>query len=84
MNDWLLSIIRCPITGQPLEVAKPEMVNLLRERAQAGQLFSHKAIAIDPAFEGGLVDHSQVYFYRIQDGIPSLLPDEAVSLKEYY
>lgn len=80
MNDWLLNIIRCPITGRALEIASPEMVARLREQAQAGQLFSHKGIALDQAFEGGLVDQSHAFFYRIQDGIPSLLPDEAVSL----
>lgn len=81
MNDWLLNIIRCPITAQPLRAAEAELVSKLSKQACAGQLFSHKGIAINEAFDAGLVDASQTYFYRIQNGIPSLLPDEAVSLK---
>ncbi len=81
MNDWLLGIIRCPITSQPLQLAGTELVEQLRAKASSGNLLSHKGIAIQPGFDGGLVDQSQSYFYRIQDGIPSLLPDEAISLK---
>ncbi len=80
MNDWLLQIIRCPITGQPLQAASSELVDRLREKSQAGQLLSHKGIAINHEFDAGLVNQAQTYFYRIQDGIPSLLPDEAISL----
>ena len=82
MNDWLLKIIRCPITGQPLEVAGSEIVEKLRSQSQAGQLASHKGIVIDQPFDAGLVDQSHTYFYRIQDGIPSLLPDEAIRIEK--
>lgn len=80
MNEWLLRIIRCPLTSQPLEMASTELVDKLREQSQAGQLFSHKGIAVDAEFDAGLVDQAHTYFYRIREGIPSLLPDEAVSL----
>ncbi len=69
MNDWLLNIIRCPITGRALELASEELVNKLREQSRAGQLVSHKGIALAKDFEAGLVDQSKAYFYRIQDGI---------------
>ncbi len=80
MNDWLLQIIRCPITAQPLQVASQEIVDKLREQSRSGQLTSHKGIVIDQPFDSGLVDQSHTYFYRIQDGIPSLLPDEAIHI----
>ena len=82
MNDWLLQIIRCPITGQPLQLAGQALIDQLREKSRDGKLFSHKGIAIGQDFESGLIDQSQAFFYRIQDGIPSLLPDEAIGLIE--
>ncbi len=80
MNEWLLEIIRCPISGRPLKLADQQLVERLRAQARAGGLTSHKGIAIAAEFEGGLVDQTEAFFYRIQDGIPSLLPDEAIKL----
>ena len=62
MNDWLLQIIRCPITGQPLQLAGQALIDQLREKSRDGKLFSHKGIAIGQDFESGLIDQSQAYF----------------------
>ena len=80
MNDWLLEILRCPISGEKLHAADGELVLRLRKQRETGELFSHKGIPLEEPFEGGLVNESRTYFYRIADGIPTLLPDEAVGI----
>lgn len=80
MNDWLLEIIKCPLSGEKLRVADPELVSQLRARQQAGDLLSHKGLPLQEAFDGGLTNQSATYFYCISNNIPSLLPDEAILL----
>lgn len=80
MNDWLLDIMKCPLSGEKLRVAEPGLVSKLRARQQAGDLHSHKGLPIQETFDGGLTNQSATYFYYIADNIPSLLPDEAIFL----
>lgn len=80
MNDWLVEILRCPISGEKLRAADAAEVERLRGQREKGELFSHKGIPLEEPFEGGLVNESATYFYRVADDIPTLLPDEAVSL----
>jgi uncharacterized protein YbaR (Trm112 family) len=80
MNDWLVEILRCPISREKLHAADGQLVERLRKQMQAGELFSHKGIPLDEPFESGLVNESSSYFYRVTDDIPTLLPDEAIAL----
>lgn len=80
MNDWLLEILKCPISGEKLQIAGSDLVASLQAKQQSAALFSHKGIQLDEPFEGGLTNQSATYFYCISDDIPSLLPDEAVSI----
>ena len=82
MNDWLLEIMKCPLSGERLVIADASLVDGLRTKQRNHQLFSHKGIPIDDGFEGGLINQSQTFFYRIADGIPTLLPDEAIGLEQ--
>ncbi|MCC6512181.1 MAG: Trm112 family protein [Pirellulaceae bacterium] len=81
MNEWLLEIIRCPITGQSLRLADDDLVQRFRQQQVTGQLFSHKGIKIESPLDAGLVNANGSYFYRMADNIPSLLADEAISLE---
>jgi uncharacterized protein YbaR (Trm112 family) len=82
MNDWLMEILRCPISGEKLHRADAPLVERLRARQQSADLFSHKGIAVEQPFEAGLVNQSATYFYRVADDIPTLLPDEAIALEQ--
>lgn len=80
MNDWLLEIMKCPLSGEKLSAADAATVQRVGAQQRSGQLYSHKGLLIEQTFDAGLVNHSQTYFYRVSDGIPTLLPDEAVSI----
>jgi uncharacterized protein YbaR (Trm112 family) len=81
MNAWLLEIIKCPLSNEKLRPAEPAVVERLAAKQRAGQLFSHKGLQLEEPFESGLVNESSTFFYRISDGIPTLLPDEAISIE---
>jgi len=68
MTDFLLSILRCPVTRQPLRLLTVE------EKAPRGI----------PADEPALITVDGAYVYRAVNGMPVLLPpakvDEVVSV----
>ncbi len=79
---WLLDVLRCPITYEPLETCRPQTMELLRKLAAKQQLVNRAgAVHIEP-FDDGLVNQSQTWFFPMQSGIPSLLPGEAIALEQ--
>lgn len=81
MNDWLFEIIQCPATKQPLHVADESLVRSMLAKFQQGDLVNRIGACVDQAFDGGLVNSSATYFYPVREGIPTLVPDEAIPLE---
>ena len=80
MHSWLIEILQCPLTGERLCVADSADIARLQQLQRAKQLYSHKGIPLDQAFDSGLVNQSRTRFYLVSNEIASLLPDEAVAL----
>lgn len=80
MQDWLLKLIQCPITHEPLQLADPELVARLHNRQRDGQLFNRQGVSTTYEFQAGLVNNSKHWFYPIVDDIPTLIPDESIPL----
>ena len=64
----LLALLRCPTTLQPLHAAPPELLERLR-RARPAERFEE---ALERA-DGAVV-------YPVRDGIPIMLPEEAIAI----
>jgi uncharacterized protein YbaR (Trm112 family) len=77
---WLLEAMQCPLSSQPLSVAPGALVEQLRQKRKAGELTTLNGAAVEEDFQSGLINASSQYFYPIREGIPSLLPDEALPL----
>lgn len=80
--DWLLNILRCPNSGESLELAAEELVDELESRRKAAGLTNSLGVPSDLHFDAGLVNRSQTFFYPILNSIPTLVPGEAISLRE--
>ena len=66
LSAEVLALLRCPVSGQPLSMAPPELV----KRVSGGD-FSQALLRADGAL-----------LYPVRDGIPILLPDAGILLTE--
>ncbi len=81
MPTWLLELIRCPITLEPLQTAASEVTERLRDELKHGRLTNRVGVSLTDDFQSGLVNASSTWFYPVTDEIPVLVPDEAISLQ---
>jgi uncharacterized protein YbaR (Trm112 family) len=79
MSDWVLDLIRCPITLEKLEVAPADLVERLRTSVRDGKLTNRLGTIVTDDFQSGLLNESQSWFYPVADDIPTLVPDEAIA-----
>ncbi len=82
MDRKLLDILCCPTSKQPLALlGGPELAALNRAIAAGSVQRADGTPQSDPVAEG-LVTHDRRTAYRIEDGIPVLLADEALALSQ--
>ncbi len=77
----ILDIVVCPKTKQklkPADYALIERINLLIEKGEAKNKSGSTLIQ---KIEGGLVREDGKYLYPVIEGIPILLPEEAIPLE---
>jgi uncharacterized protein YbaR (Trm112 family) len=80
LPDWFIGLIRCPITGSELMLASPTQLQSLQERQERGTLATKLGRTVSDRPTQGLVSSDGLWFYPIERGIVSLLPDDAVPL----
>lgn len=81
LPDWILEYLRCPHSNGRLLLASQAELDSLSERACAGKLFSVLGRTISQIPSQGLVSQDGRWFYGVNDGIISLLADEAIEIK---
>jgi|JI6StandDraft_1071083.scaffolds.fasta_scaffold102016_2 uncharacterized protein YbaR (Trm112 family) len=81
--SWLLAILRCPITEEPLAPASDELVSKLQSAANKGDLRSKLGVTISETWTQGLVNESGTWFYPVDGETIDLLQDNAISIASY-
>ncbi len=78
MIDSILPILQCPKSRQPLTLATRAEVEALNAAISAGSLTNSGGRAVTEPVEAILVAADRGCAYLVRDGIPILLPEEAV------
>jgi uncharacterized protein YbaR (Trm112 family) len=81
MNPALLSILRCPESGQALAEADPATLAAFNRRIAAGAVLNCAALPVREAAEAFLIREDGRYGYRVEHGIPLMLADEGIPLQ---
>jgi uncharacterized protein len=82
MDKRLLDIICCPATRLPLELLDAERLADLNRAIAAGTLRNHADAAVGGELTEVLVTRDGRWAYPVRDGIPFLLEDECIDLKQ--
>ncbi len=82
IDKELLAILVCPTDHSPLSVADDQLIARVNRAIAAGRVKNRGGRAVEQAIDGGLLRADNTLFYPNSDGIPLLLPDEAISLAE--
>lgn len=79
MDRKLLDILCCPVTKQPLAMLDKAELAALNEAITAGGLQRADGSQQSEPVSEGLITRDHQTVYRIDDGIPVLLADEAIA-----
>lgn len=79
MDRKLLDILACPATRQPLAMLETRGLDALNAAIAAGGIRKADGAAQDDMLREALVTRDRKLAYRIDDGIPVLLSEEAIA-----
>ncbi|MEO1614290.1 MAG: Trm112 family protein [Planctomycetota bacterium] len=80
IQQSLLNLIQCPLSGERLHLAQPELIESLNKKIRAGEVRDHADQRVEDPIEGGLVTESAERLYPVRGGIPALLVDQSIRI----
>lgn len=84
IENRLLEILVCPVTKSSLRLADPELVERLNLAIGEGRIVDRTNKKVEVPVEAGLLCEGDQFFYRIEDDIPVMLPEEAIPLSQIF
>ena len=78
LDKRLLDILCCPLSKQPVGLLSAAQLSALNKAVETGQLRNAEGEPVTRAFTAGLLTRDGRSIYRIDDGIPVMLGDQAV------
>lgn len=82
MDKQLLEILVCPVTGLSLSLAESNEIDALNAAIDEGTAEYADGSAVTKRVAALLVTRDHATGYRIDDGIPIMLPERGITLPE--
>ncbi len=80
IDNEILDLLRCPVTGSKLEYAQNELVELINRRSGAGQLVDRSGQKIDFQIDAGLVNADSSLLMPIRGGVVSMAAGRSIEV----
>ena len=78
MDKRLLDILCCPVSKIPVRSLTRNELEALNSAIGAGQVQTVANVAVGEALTEGLITTDRKVIYRVEDGIPVMLPEEGI------
>jgi uncharacterized protein YbaR (Trm112 family) len=83
IDKRLLDILCCPVSHTPVRPATRAQLDDLNRRIAAGGVLTVNGVAVSAPVDDALVTVDNKVIYRVDDGIPVMLPDEAIGTTQF-
>ena len=78
MDKRLLDILCCPVSKTPVRLLSKRELESLNEAINADSVETVAGAAVKTPLSEGLITNDGKVIYRVQDGIPVMLPEEGI------
>ena len=82
IDKELLDILACPETKEPVHLADTGLIEKLNALIEQGQVSNRRGQKLEKKVDGGLIREDGAFLYPVEDGIPIMLIDEAIPIRE--
>lgn len=78
MDKRLLDILCCPVSKTPVRLLSKRELDALNAAIAAGHVDTVAGAAVTTPLSEALITTDRKVIYRVQDGIPVMLPEEGI------
>jgi uncharacterized protein YbaR (Trm112 family) len=79
----LLDILCCPVSKTPVLMLSGQQLDYLNARIADGSVVDVEGRTVDRSLAEGLVTRDARVIYRIDDGIPVMLPESGIGTTQF-
>lgn len=82
LDKRLLDILCCPASKQPVSILTSAQLEAINRAVDASQLVNAEGVAVTQRIAAGLITRDGRTVYRVDDGIPVMLADQAIATSQ--
>ena len=83
LDTRFLSILCCPVSKRALRALSRPRLAFVNDSIRAGRVQSVTGAAVAEPLGDALISDDDKVIYRIDDGVPVLLPDEGIGTTQF-
>ena len=83
MDKRLLDILCCPVSKTPVRPLNASELTALNQAIDGGQVLNVAGSMVESRVAEGLITVDRKVIYRVEDGIPVMLPEEGIGTTQF-